>query len=219
MGQITNGKVAYSRTVKTGDYENKKCEAELQFSVNEGEAYDDVFAAAGAAAVSKVHELLGLAPRTQPAPQAAPVAVAQQPAQTGTSDKDRLAAQATATASAPAAARKPRATKPPAAATDPASIDEPQTLAAEMAAKAATQPAADPAGIDEDLFSAEATEITDADLMNHITKTNGRVKDAKGIRNLIGKYVPSPGQAKDIPQASRKAFFTELDKMPDAPKA
>jgi hypothetical protein len=58
MAQITGGKVSYGRTVKTGDYENKKVEVELTFSVDPGENYAELFDLASRQVVRRCEEMV-----------------------------------------------------------------------------------------------------------------------------------------------------------------
>jgi hypothetical protein len=98
MSFITNGKVTYGRTVKTGDYENKRVDVEIVFVVPDGANAEDAhgyLGDAGIIAFNKAHELLGLADRkaiskpqpvtlaaTTQEPTTSPVATAPAPAAT-----------------------------------------------------------------------------------------------------------------------------------------
>ena len=104
MPQITGGKISYGRTIKTGDYESARSDAEFSFVVSEGEDFEKIADIAKAQAHGKVHDLLRL--KTEP------LAAAKPP-----TDKDKAAEKTAKTAEKPAA-------KPPAPATaDPAAID------------------------------------------------------------------------------------------------
>ena len=92
------------RTIKTGDYESARSDAEFLFVVSEGEDFEKIADIAKAQAHGKVHDLLRL--KTEPLASAKPP-----------TDKDTAAEKTAKTAEKPAA-------KPPAPATaDPAAID------------------------------------------------------------------------------------------------
>ncbi len=57
MAQITGGKVSYGRTVKTGDYENKRIDVEMTFSVAEGEDYGHIFDLVSRQVARRVEEM------------------------------------------------------------------------------------------------------------------------------------------------------------------
>ena len=61
MTQITGGRIVYGRTVQPAQYESKKAEVELTFSVEDG-AYDEA-ALDGIihTAIEKAHAMVGLA--------------------------------------------------------------------------------------------------------------------------------------------------------------
>jgi hypothetical protein len=59
MGQIISGFASFGRTVKTGDFENKKAEVQLAFTCEDGE-YEEIFALASAQAKAKCEEMLGM---------------------------------------------------------------------------------------------------------------------------------------------------------------
>lgn len=59
MAQITSGKVSYGRTVKTGDYESKRCDVELAFSVSEGEDFTATFDLTCRQVIRRFNEMTG----------------------------------------------------------------------------------------------------------------------------------------------------------------
>lgn len=200
---ITGGKVNYGRTVKTGDFENKRTDVELSFTADDGATEATVkkfLDTVSHLAIAKVHELLALAvpQHTASAPHA------------GT-DKAALAAAATnggtGTAVTTAEPPKTRARKPPAAAKDPADItdEDPTAKAPEPAAPKAP----DPADVldDASLFEGAAAEITDVELTSAITRKNAEIMAPQVIRALIGKYGVN---ANSIAQEKRAAFLKEL---------
>lgn len=212
MSQITSGKVLYGRTVQPAQYESKRVDVEIAFVVGEGEDYQAMLANAANAAYGKCHEMLGL----------------KMAALIGQTDcgKTELPAKPgviVETAGPEAASEKTggkRGRKAPVA-VDPAAVDvvsDPPTKAAPSAPAPATAPAAqagsDPAAVDD--WSAAPAEVTDEELMKKITSKNAEIKNPAAIRALIGKYVAPPKQAREIEQAKRQAFLTELDALKKA---
>ena len=57
---ITNGEVTYGRTAKTGDYENKRVDVKLSFTVEDGQDYSELLTLAGREAHDKAHAMLGI---------------------------------------------------------------------------------------------------------------------------------------------------------------
>lgn len=180
MAQITGGAVKFGRTVKTGDYENKRGDIEFSFNVGEGESETDIVTHATTLAQIKLANLLGL--------QVSGTAPVQEP-------KDR-----------PRPGRPPGSgAKPPAQPADPAEV-VPEPPAKANTTVAAT--GADPAAVADDLMTGIAPEITDKSLAQAIADHNEKIQNTLAIRNLIGAY--GVGRATEIPQAKRSAFLTEL---------
>jgi hypothetical protein len=185
VAQITGGAVKFGRTVKTGDYENKRGDIELSFNVGEGESETDIVTHATTLAQIKLANLLGL--------EVSGTAPVQEP-------KDR-----------PRPGRPPGSgAKPPAQPADPAEVvPEPAAKASTtVAAALIAATAADPAAVADDLMTGIAPEITDKSLAQAIADHNEKIQNTLAIRNLIGAY--GVGRATEIPQAKRSAFLTEL---------
>lgn len=201
---VTNGSVTYGRVVKTGDFENKKCDITFGFSLegaNPEAATDEI----GNLARRKCHELLELQ-KPLHAASASPVA-----------PSNAKVAMAAAITGEKAAEPKPaRAKKPPKVEAVDELDDEPTPKSA--ADKAMDQPHAghDADDLPEDDFSAAPAEITDAELQDKVQKRNGVIKNSLGIRQLIGKYVTHPKGLKDVPQELRARFLTELEALQPA---
>jgi hypothetical protein len=209
MAQITGGKVSYGRTVKTGDYENKRCDVELTFSVADGEDYEQMFSLASRQAVRKLEEMLGLtsvkvpemvkratesASWTAPAPAAVPQAPVEPPS--------------TPTVEAPAKKRGPG--RPPKAAKD-----EPEVAEAKVEKRAKKDAELADAEIDHPGFTpippkADAEPITDKKLIEAVqqkAKTVGPDK-VKALRNkFTGSNV---NQIITLAQDKRAAFLEAL---------
>ena len=184
MPQITGGKISYGRTIKTGDYESARSDAEFSFVVSEGEDFEKIADIAKAQAHGKVHDLLRL--KTEP------LAAAKPP-----TDKDKAAEKTAKTAEKPAA-------KPPAPATaDPAAID----------VVTDPKPAADVVVEDDPLGAVAPSKVTDEEMSGAITKKNTALGNPQKIRELVAKYAPQDGNPhsfRDVDQAKRAAFITEL---------
>lgn len=61
MSQVISGYAMYGRTVKTGEYENKKAEVQFEFHVDEGEDHNAVAKQAGKDALALCNSMLGIA--------------------------------------------------------------------------------------------------------------------------------------------------------------
>lgn len=219
MSQITGGKVLFGRTLKTGDYENKRVDVEIAFSVGDGESHDAILNTAAGVAHGKAHEMLGI---KAPSPSLA-AAGGTAPAVPPNVIVETAGPAEAAAKTGAKTTRKPA--KPPA---DPAAVDvvgEQKPAASTIAASAGATVAAsapggassaDPAAVDDELFSAAPAEVTDEALMSAITKKNAEIKNPGAIRALIGKYVPAPKQAREIDQAKRSAFLKELETLQKA---
>ena len=58
--KITGGKVTFGLTLCPKQYESKRADVEMSFSVAEGDDYSAIFDRASRAAVNRVRELVGL---------------------------------------------------------------------------------------------------------------------------------------------------------------
>lgn len=193
MAHISGGEVTYGRTVKTGDYENKRVDVKLTFGVDEGEDVEAILTKVSITAVRKAHEMLGI-----PAPAAATAAVAPKSAAT--------TAKATEAAAAVTAVEK---TQKPAKAPKPAAetVEEPAQIStgAERV---------DPAQVADELDEPAAEKITDAQLADAAKTKNASLKDPVRIKALRDKYAgKTPSILSEIPQEKRAEFLAELKKM------
>lgn len=187
MGQITGGYATYSRTVKTGEFENKKAEVQLSFTTD-GDDYETTVALVTRQAKLKCEEMLGLREGTTvsggkargPAPEAHDAAM-----------EAKAAGKA-------AKAQKAAADKAASKAKVKDDDDEPEVD---------DEPEADePEAEDDDIPS-------DSELGARIGKTVGTDKaKSKAARALIAKF-STTDKAAGIPKAKRKAFLAELAKL------
>ncbi len=200
MLNITGGKVSYGRTVKTGDFENKRVDVELHFSVGEDEdSHEALMALAGQLAWKQCHEMLAMTklPATiegqaQPALVASPAAQAVEARKPGRPPKVALVAPA-APVPAPVAHKAPELSLP----------SEPVKIAPSH---------------DDDLLGlgGETAPITDADLTKAIQDRQAVVKNGTAIRTLIASFIPK-GQInsfKNIPADKRSEFVEALNSVP-----
>jgi len=199
MGNITGGSVSYGRTMKTGDFENKRVDVTLDFRVEDGEAHNTIFQAAAKEAHTKAHAMLGIKPA---AAQEAAIA------------KTETVVEPKADKAAAAAAMNKKE------ATETAKPDGRSKEAKAAKAKAKGEPVkteGEDIGEEFDETSeASAPEITDADLQ----KANGdkvkvlAVKHGNGaskvIRELIATFVEPPKKSTDLPQNVRAEYLKKL---------
>ena len=66
MTKITGGKVTYGLTLCPKQYESKRADVELTFTVGEGDSYDEVFDKASRAVVNRVRVLVDLPKLAEP---------------------------------------------------------------------------------------------------------------------------------------------------------
>jgi hypothetical protein len=213
--QITGGKISFGRTIQAAQFEPKRADAEFTFTVSEGGDVSEIAIKAAMLAYSKVHELLGL--KTEIVTHVARVsdqetkAVTQHipPAGvtvTAPADKSPIGAEGEKRSRG----RPPK--QPPVVEPDPASIeDEEKTLSKGNGG--------DP-GAAEWAADDEPAEVTDARLLEAVTKRNGVINNGAAIKRLIRTYNNDvPGSRLDqIPQAKRGAFLVELEKLqPEKP--
>jgi hypothetical protein len=224
--QITGGKVTFGRSVQPAQYETKKAEVEITFTLAEGEALEGKLDYAAEVAQSKALEMVGL----KTAKQAAAIVAAERDRPSGQQTivafneaenaKDAYAAKVAQEKEAKAkekAEAKKRAdacnTAKPAEPKDgldiPGFLDH--TKSADPAAVDVSEnPVNDP---DADLLLTHEQPITDQDLVAAVTNTNAIVKDPKKIHAIREKFVKLPKGLRDIEQKDRPAFLAELEKL------
>jgi hypothetical protein len=188
MPFLTGGHVQYTRRVKTGDYEHKDVVVLLNWAAQEGESGAEAFA-------SKVHDMARSECERIVAGKPAEVAQAQ-PA--GQSD----------------APKRGPGRPPKVQATDTA-LSVVETIPITPAIDDLDAPAAKSAAkVEDDLGDVTGAQqlIDDKTLVDHITHTNQRIKNAPAIRGLIAEFVgPPPATAAKIPQERRQEFINRLE--------
>lgn len=202
--QITGGKVTYLRSVQPAQYESKKCEVEISFTLGEGEVLGNQLDIAAKAAVDKVHEVVGLkaamgAPKVATAPK--------NPTPPPADPKADAAANMTAREQkAHAQANKGPKTPP--------------STGAAISTGGERKPSDD--GLDFDLVPSTveapaSAPITDKDLTAAVNKKHGELakvlKDAAApkVRACIADFAGAlPKQLRDIPADKRAEFLVAL---------
>jgi hypothetical protein len=203
MVQITAGKVIFARSVQPAQYETKKAEVELSFSLAEGEELGAWLDDVAAKAQAKALEMVGL----KPAQEAKPAATKKAEVKPPTDDEKQKAKEAFAAkqrvgediAAAKTLAEKSNTAKTAIDGLDIASL-QPGSPA----------PSLDP---DADLLADVPKEVTDQDLVAAVTRKNQELKDPKKIHALRETFVKLPKGLRDIPAADRPRFLAELEAL------
>lgn len=220
--QIMGGKVTYARTVQPAQYESKKAEVEISFTLSDGEEMGDSLDRAGNWAMQKCHEMVGI---TKPAPMAATAekiaekveaiaegvkAAAEAPKDT----KGKGKTQAEKDAAKAEAAAKMNGKKATAPLPDPDALPDEPTQAISSGEERVSPDDNDTSFLDEP--STPAREIKDTELYEAAGKKNKELMPKHAgaspamIKALVQKFVPLPKQLKDIPQEQRTKFLEQL---------
>lgn len=199
--KITNGTIVVGRTIKTGDYENKRFDVTLSFTIPEdGDAeVADYIGAVGELAMKQMNDMIGVAPDT------------------------RNDARPKTAIKAPKAPKMPPAPVVQEKAVDPSGMEDldraPQPekfIEKEVAAANAKA-----AEIDENDISSlmggnePAKEITDKELQDAAQKCMDKCRNAPAIHKALrelGVKQP-PGRIIDLPQEKRQTYLDELLKI------
>lgn len=209
--QITNGVVKYGRTMKTGDYENKRADVELSFTVPEGEDGEAAIAKVGSMAAAHCVAILGAAPDSALATNA-----------------PEVPAKGKAAAAPAKAAEKPAEKASEKTAADASEIVDdtpvPAFIKGQMLDAATGKPSEKPKAaaeaveenIDDLLGGGEAAkEITDKELTDATQKCQVANKNAPAIRKAlkdVGVTSP-PGRIIDIAQDKRQTYLDKLKEI------
>jgi hypothetical protein len=213
MTQITGGKISFGRTVSPQQYESKRADAEFTFAVTEGGAHEEIAIKAAMLAYGKVHELLGL--KTEIVANVTHIAGEKETKAAPATSAGAIAAAALTVfgTTAPAAEPEKRRGRPP----KQPPVVEPDPAALEEAGEPAKTNGADPGAAPAEAWAAddEPMEITDARLLEAVTKRNGVINNGRAIKALIRTYNDDvPGSRLDqIPQTKRVGFLVELEKL------
>lgn len=240
MGTVTGGEFSYTRTVKPADYESKSATTKLAFLVDEGQDAQVVLEGVSKIAVRHTLVVVGLMkPDEKPKPvvpagdalislAAAEVSIV--PDKPPVNDKPAIEAAEIARKRGRPAGSKNKVTvdRPPSVPVEQAQPKAAHAVALDQAAPVEAPSAStgaeilsnpedrkDPADIQED-WTATPPPVTDEDLQKAVTAHNGRYKNPRTIKLLIGKYVKLPGGLRDILQVERRDFLDKLKKITQA---
>ena len=186
MGKITGGSVKYGRTVKTGDFENKRVDVELQFGVDDGEDHAVILQLASKEAHDKAHAMLGLKKAEE-----VKAPLVNEPKAEPKAEKPKGKTKADLEAEKKADLEKPKAEPKP----------EPKK--------------ADDNAFDEAAPENEP-EVTDMMISTALNKQIAILKPKHGeaagklLRALIAEFVEPPKKSSDIPQNVRGTFLKKL---------
>ena len=202
MGRITGGEVTYGRTVKTGDFENKRVDVKLSFGVDENESHEAALGNAANAAVARAHEMLGMVNVVGAQSAAGQSVAAQKPVA-------RRTASTTDKVEAKVAAGTGEVTK-----VGPLGAEDPITGIPEGLKRTATaspnNPVADP--LDFLGPTPPPAEVTDKELVERVTRHNAKIKNPVAIRELVTKHGAT--NLVSLSQDKRSQFLTEMEALP-----
>ena len=186
MGQVTGGRVTYSRTVKTGDFENKKVEVELTFTVADDSDHADILALVGRQAQTKAEEMLGLRSG-------------------GSTAAGKSTPVETTTAAEPP---KPRGRLKAAAKPEPEPAPEADEFEGEPEAEETDE-------WESEAAEPEVEELTEEAVLKMVSAQATKTGNNKGIRELIAKF-SATGKVAGIPADKRAKFVAALEKIKPA---
>jgi len=200
MAMITGGSVTFGRTVQPAQYESKKAEVTITFTVTDEDKPEDAVAMLNGAsemARTKALELIGLK------------SVASQ-----AEGQRANATLATVADTADKTVPKTRTKKTE----EPAKTSDADVLlpATEKPQISTGEERKDPAQSDPDgdlLGAATPQPVTDKELMDAVTKKNAEIANPKAIKEIREKFVATPKGIRDIPVDKRAEFLVELAKL------
>ena len=220
LNQITGGTIHLVERRRLGEYEHREGSATITFAVGDGQDPDITMQAAVAMAQAKValmitgQHIAPAAAKTRGRPPkvdatAEPVKLADQKA-TLDPGADEPSDPFDRTASVPS--------ETPVAGSDATSAAKSAETSPSSSAPVSQDPALPTAGTAgsqtaEDEW-ASVPQISDKAITDACAKRNGEIQDPPAIRNLIAKYVPAGGQARQIAQEKRAEFLAALEALP-----
>ena len=229
MAQITGGRVSFKRSFQPEQYGSRGAEAELSFSVAEGEDLlkaNEWLDRCGRLAQDKVMELVyAKAPAGAkavkpdlPAPEKANAEVEVLGAMVVEADRAEGKEQAAAKLNAKDVAAKAKAAKALEAieaklAKMADKAEDPfDTKAAISTGEARVSPD-DTADVDALLGDTPAVALTPKDCKDAVVKKMVAINNPKAIKEVINKYVTVPQTITDIPVDKRAAFVAEIEAL------
>lgn len=207
--QITGGKVTFTRGIQPAQFETKKAEVEISFTLAEGEELGAGLDRAAELAQGKALELVGLKKPAVTAGSTAQTTQEATPKTAGPTKADLEAEKATELAAKAARAEAAKGK----AVVFPKADDGIDMTDADKPAISTGGERVDPAEMssDDDLLMGTAPEVSDVDLTSTITRKNHAIKNPTAIKALIGTFVVPPKGSRDIPQALRADFLAKLE--------
>lgn len=200
--KITNGTIVVGRTIKTGDYENKRFDVTLSFTIPEDSDAEtaDYISAVGELALKQMNDMIG---SKEPAPKAPKEEKRETTVKPPKSPKTEKPAE-----------------KPAVDPSDMENLDRPtppKFIEKEVAAANAKASAeVDESDISSLMGGAEpAKEITDKELQDAAQKCMDRCKNAPAIHKVLRELgiKSPPGRIIDLPQEKRQTYLDELLKI------
>lgn len=221
MVQVTHGKVSYGRTIKTGDFESKRADVELAFSVEEGASMTSAGKAVAEIellCIKRVFEILGQKDDERNINKAAKTL--------GAATEDENEEQREARSEVRKTLLPAKATKMPKAAAkaDAADVVEeplPAFLESEKEKLKPTAKAVDAAEVVEEevedddlgdlLGTDEPKEITDKEVNEATARCQQENKNGVAIKKILAEFgVKAPARAIDMAQDKRAAYLEKL---------
>lgn len=207
MTVVTGGVVRYERTLKTGDFENKKIALELSFILSDDDNMDAALDKVGDQAVAFVHGKLGINEVATKVKTMHAAAAGKVPA------TKEAYAETKAQETAPARRRPPASA---AKTTAPADDDIMGGVGGATGQAISGGGERVPVVTDDDPlgFLDASPEITDQQIVDRIGVVNGKIKNPVAIKGLISEFAgPPPKTYKDIAQPKRQAFLDKLNAL------
>lgn len=216
--QITGGKVIFQRSVQPAQYETKKAEVELSFTLSEGESLEGKLDEVSAIAQAKALELVGLKPATTTVkPTSVP---ATKPA---TEPKGKTKADLEVEQNAKLNGKEVKPVKEKKTPPKPPAENIMGDVEEITANISTGEERKDPAQVSEDdellgLGGEAADEpVTDEELVSQVAKHNAKIKNPTAIKLLIAEYFEKGGKVqpalKLIPANKRRDFLDKLLKL------
>lgn len=197
MTQITGGRVVYGRTVQPAQFESKRSEVELTFSVEDGNFDEAALDKVIETAITKAHEMVGVAPAPKSTRKAKVDTTSLTKVEVKTLEEkpkgDDIALDVLNTEKASA---------------EDAKIKAAAALNAKDEKKAKADALDDLLG---DVTATPAKTYTDMDLVDVVNKTNAAISNPPAIKAVCRKYTAQA--IKDIPQDKRAAFVADLEAL------
>lgn len=216
--QITGGKVTFQRSVQPAQYETKKAEVELAFTLSEGESLEGKLDEVAAIAQAKALELVGLKPATTTVK---PTSVPATKPATEPKGKTKQDLEAEQNAKLNGKETKTATTKkPPKPPVENIMGDVEEETKPNISTGEERVDASQVSEDDELLgLGGEATDepVTDEELTSQVAKHNAKIRNPTAIKLLIAEYFEKGGKVQPalrlIPQDKRKDFLERLLKL------